>query len=333
MKKSAMDKIRLGIVGTNFVSDWLADAVSLIPDLELDSVLSRTEENGARFAEAHAVPSYFCDDESFFNSGLDAVYIAVPNSLHFEYTLRALNAGINVLCEKPIASNRAEFIKMRDAAEKSGLVLLEAMRPAYDPALDVIRGMMSEIGTVRHASLVFCQYSSRYDRYRSGEIMRAFMPEFSNAAVMDIGVYPIHICLRLFGYPTSEIISHSVILENGFEGAGEILIPYDSMSAVISYSKIADSHVLSTVTGEDGEITIDRISAPGEVNLTLRSGKSRTVRFSNPDGNMVHELREFCNIIRGGKNFHMAYSDMEMQIIDEVRRQNGIIFPADCRDL
>ena len=324
-----MNRIKLGIIGTNFVSDWLAEAAALTPDIDLTSVLSRSQENGAAFAERHGIPHHFENIDRFLKSGLDAVYIAVPNSLHCEYTLRALCTGLHVLCEKPIASNRAEFTEMQKAADSSGLVLLEAMRPAHDPALDEIRRMICEIGTVRHASLVFCQYSSRYDRYREGEILRAFTPEFSNAAVMDIGVYPIHVCLRLFGYPTSAVMSRSVILPNGFEGAGEIIMPYDGMSVRISYSKIADSRSPSTVTGEDGEITIDRMSAPGEISLSLRSGAARTVRFENPDGNMVHEVHEFCRLIRGGTNPHTAYSDMEMSILDEVRRQNGIKFPAD----
>lgn len=325
-----MNKLKLGIIGTNFVSDWLANAAERSEEIEAHAVLSRTEESGKAFAARHGIENVYTNEAEFLSSGIDAVYIATPNSLHSEYALRAIAAGLHVLCEKPIASNRKEFLMMRDAARSADVVLLEAMRPAYDPAYDDVRAMMKEIGAIRRASLIFCQYSSRYDKYREGEILRAFCPEYSNAAIMDIGVYPIHVCLRLFGFPTGDIMSKSVLLPNGFEGAGELLLPYDGMSVHISYSKTADSHSASVISGEDGEITIDRISAPGTITLNRRNGASDVRTYGGePEENMIYELREFVKVIRDEKNPHSEYSDMEMKVLDEVRRQNGILFPAD----
>lgn len=325
-----MEKIKLGIIGTNFVSDWMADATNVSDIFSPFAVLSRTEEKGASFAERHNIPNVFTDETDFLKSDIDAVYIASPNCFHCVHALSALSHGKHVICEKPISSNLREFESMVSAAEKNGLVLLEAMRPAHDPALTAVRKALPRIGKVRRAAFEFCQYSSRYDRYRGGEILRAFDPSYSNAAVMDIGVYPIHFCLRLFGRP-QRIKSSSVMLENGFEGAGCVILIYGDMSAVVSYSKICDSVLPSVIEGEDGSITIDKMSCPHEINLIPRGGEAEKIEFSYRSDNMVFELEEFGRLIRAGKfhHEHTEFSRMEMEILDEIRFQAGIVFPAD----
>lgn len=326
-----MSKIRLGIIGTNFISDQLCDAVRRTDEFELISVLSRTEERGKYYAQQQKIAHAYTDADEFFRSGIDAVYVASPNSVHSEYSLGAIKYGLNVLCEKPVASNLAEYTVMCNAAVEAHVVLLEAMRPAFDPALAAVKNALLRIGRVRRASLEFCQYSSRYDKFRSGEVLRAFDSTYSNAAVMDIGVYPIHFCLRLFGMPTGEIHSRSILLENGFEGSGEIILPYDGMTAVISYAKTFDSHTPSIIAGEDGAILIDKLSAPKNIYLELRDGTREKVDFEYCENNMVFELAEFAHLIREGvtEHVHSMYSAAELKIIDKVRLQNSIAFPAD----
>ena len=311
-----MKTIKLGMIGSNFVSDWLADSANASNVVELYAIYSRTREKGEEFASRHGIPNVFCDMEEFLSSDIDAVYIASPNCLHCEQTLAAVAHGKHVLCEKPIASNSAEYARMRRAAEEKGVILLEAMRPAFDPALEAVE---------------FCQYSSRYDKYRAGEILQAFRPEFSNSSLMDIGVYPVHFALRLFGEPTGEIKSSSVILPNGFEGSGEIIMPYGDMNVTVSYSKIFDSVTPSVIIGEDGAITIDKMSCPSLLTFIPRDGDPEAIPFNFSETNMDFEIAEFARLIRDGKvnNAHSRYSEMEMKVLDTVRAQNSIKFPAD----
>lgn len=326
-----MSKLKLGIIGSNFVSDWLCEATRLTEDFELHTVFSRTAEKGNAFAEKHSIGKVYTDFEQFLSSDIDAVYIASPNYAHAAQAVAAAEHGKHVLCEKPVSSNLAEYRKMRRAANEHKIVLLEAMRPAFDPALEAVKSLLPKIGRIRRASFEFCQYSSRYDKYREGEILQAFKSEFSNAAVMDIGVYPIHFCLRLFGRPTGQVWSKSVILENGFEGSGEILLPYDGMTAVISYAKTFDSVSPSIISGEDGSILIDKMSAPRKITLVPRKGEAEDIPFDFSENNMVFELSEFARLIKTGSfvNEHEEFSEMELRLLDTVRKQNGIVFPSD----
>ena len=326
-----MSKLKLGIIGSNFVSDWLCEATRLTEDFELRAVFSRTAEKGNAFAEKQSIGKVYTDFEQFLSSDIDAVYIASPNFAHAAQAVAAAEHGKHVLCEKPVSSNLAEYRAMRRAAHEHKVVLLEAMRPAFDPALEAVKRLLPKIGRIRRASFEFCQYSSRYDKYREGEILQAFKSEFSNAAVMDIGVYPIHFCLRLFGRPTGEVWSKSVILENGFEGSGEILLPYEGMTAVISYAKTFDSATPSIISGEDGSILIDKMSAPRKITLVPRKGEAEEIPFDFRENNMVFELSEFARLIRTGSfvNEHEEFSEMELRLLDTVRKQNGIVFPSD----
>ena len=326
-----MSKLKLGIIGSNFVSDWLCEATRLTEDFELRAVFSRTAEKGNAFAEKQSIGKVYTDFEQFLSSDIDAVYIASPNFAHAAQAVAAAEHGKHVLCEKPVSSNLAEYRAMRRAANEHKVVLLEAMRPAFDPALEAVKRLLPKIGRIRRASFEFCQYSSRYDKYREGEILQAFKSEFSNAAVMDIGVYPIHFCLRLFGRPTGQVWSKSVILENGFEGSGEILLPYEGMTAVISYAKTFDSATPSIISGEDGSILIDKMSAPRKITLVPRKGEAEDIPFDFRENNMVFELSEFARLIRTGSfvNEHEEFSEMELRLLDTVRKQNGIVFPSD----
>ena len=319
---------RIGIIGTNFVSDWLCEAAAETGLFVSAAVYSRTEESGRAFADKHGIPVVYMDMEAFLSSDLDIIYVASPNSLHCQHALAAMKHGKHVLCEKPIATTSAELELMKKTALENRCVLLEAMRPAFDPALQVVKDNLAKLGQIRRVCLEFCQYSSRYDKFKNGEIMNAFNPALGNAAIMDIGVYAVHVCLQLFGKPVGEILSKSVILQNGMEGMGTIFMPYADFQAEVVYAKIIDSVNGSCIIGENGSILIDKISVPGSVQLKLRGQEPVELLDTTVPNNMIYELRAFADLIERGDVEHkyMDVSTMEMEVLDAVRAQNNIVF-------
>ena len=156
--------LKIGMNGTNFISDDFCEAAALVPGAELSAVYSRKQETGDAFAARHGIPQVYTDYDEFLDSGLDAVYVASPNFAHCAQTLKALNHKKHVLCEKVMAVNEQEVRSMIDCARQNNVVLLEAMRPDFDPAYDLIEQNLPRIGKLRRATFEFCQYSSRYDR-------------------------------------------------------------------------------------------------------------------------------------------------------------------------
>lgn len=327
--------LKIGIIGTNFISDNFCDAAKLVPGVCLHTVYSRGRETGVFFAQKHAIPHVYNSYEDFLSSDIDAVYVASPNFVHCEQTVRALEHGKHVLCEKIMGVNEQEVRSMISCAQENGLVLLEAMRPDFDPVYDIIEETLPHLGCLRRVSFEYCQYSSRYDSFRNGIIQNAFNPQLGNAALLDIGVYCIHSLVRLFGMP-ERVTAFSTKLSNGFDASGIVLMKYAGMTAEAIYSKVSASVNPSVIQGEDGSLLIDYVSKPQTIEFCTRTGSRDPVTGGNRKvlpchparNNMIFEIQKFCELIADSRINHeyLNYSLDTVKIIDEVRRQCHISF-------
>ena len=147
--------------------------------------------------------------------------------------------GKHVLCEKPMASNTKEISEMMKVANEHSVVLMEALKTTLVPNFLAIKENLHKIGQVRRYFSSYCQYSSRYDKYKEGIVLNAFNPAFSNGALMDSGIHCLYPAVTLFGEP-KQVQATSHMLESGVDGEGSILLTYDEMDAVIMYSKISN---------------------------------------------------------------------------------------------
>jgi predicted dehydrogenase len=337
-----MDKIRFGVVGTNFITDWVIAGAREDSRFELSAVCSRTEERAKEYATKHNIPHIFTSlEEMVASDKVDAIYIASPNYMHAKQSILAMSHGKHVLCEKPMASNAKEVRQMIEASNRYGVALMEAMKSTLSPNFIAVRDNLERIGKPRRYFASFCQYSSRYDKFKEGIVLNAFKPELSNGAMMDIGVYTIYPLVALFGKPNS-ISAQGIVLSSGADGQGAVNMEYDGMNATVLYSKIANSHLPAEIEGEEGNILIDKIQTPTTVRFIPRSapasGKEVCLdgeRLSQEDthNEYYYEIKEFIDIILDGRteseiNSHET-SLTTIEIIDEVRRQLGVKYLAD----
>lgn len=326
--------IRFATIGTNFITEWFLEAVGYCEGLTYEAAYSRTEETARTFAVKHGA-GRICTDlpELAEAEDIDAVYIASPNSLHCEQAVLMMQHGKHVLCEKSIASNSRELERMIAAARENQVVLLEAMRPAFDPGLAVIRDNLPKLGKIRRVSFQYGKYSSRYDRFKAGIVENAFDPAFSNGALMDIGVYCVHSLVKLFGSP-QKIHAEALMLESShgsIDGAGTILAQYPDMLADVMYSKICDNRLPSQIQGENGTMLIRDIPDPTDITIHYHNGEREDIPIGKEGINMIYEVREWRRLIEGhlSGEEHNRYSVMAMELMDEARRQTGLVFPAD----
>jgi predicted dehydrogenase len=325
--------IKFATIGTNWITEEWIKAAKEVPDFILTAVYSRTEEKAKEFAAKVGAERTFTSLEEMAKSdAIDAVYIASPNSFHAEQAIFLMNHGKHVLCEKPIASNTKEVQAMIDAARKNNVVLMEAMKTTLLPNFQTIRKHIHKIGKVRRYVASYCQYSSRYDAYKQGIVLNAFNPAFSNGALMDLGIYCLYPMVVLFGKPQS-LKANSVMLESGVDGEGSIVLNYGDMDAVVMYSKITNSYTPSEIQGEEGSILIDAIHTPTKVEIHYRDGRVEDITQPQTHHPMYYETKEFIELIQNGKreseiNSH-DHSLTTMEIMEEARKQTGIVFPAD----
>lgn len=324
------DMIRFGMIGTGKIAEKFWQANRYGKDFELTAVYSRTLERARQFGFQKGQLQYFDDLEAFANSDcIDAVYVASPNCCHYEQVMTLLKAGKHVLCEKPMASNLEQAQEMFAEAEKQNLILLEGMRSIYAPSFQKMIPYMETLGTIRRATLQYCQYSSRYDNYKRGIVENAFKPELSNGALMDIGVYVVSCMIRLFGAPKS-IKASGVKLHNGVDGAGTILMEYPDMIGEAIYSKITDSAMPSQIQGEDASMLIQEIENVKDLRI-VRKGVVQSIHFEQSDNILNYETQEFIKMIKTDMGWEKSKEiTLEtMKVLDEARKQLHIVFPAD----
>lgn len=328
-------KIKFGIIGTNFISDYMIEGGKLDERFEAYAVYSRSAERGEEFAKKHGIQKVYTSlDEMLADDKVDVVYIASPNYIHCKQTIKCIEAGRSVLCEKPMASNAKEACMMVEKAREKGVLLMEAMIPTISPAFDVALKNLHRVGLIRRYFASYCQYSSRYDNFKKGIIANAFKPELSNGAVMDIGVYCLYPMMMLFGLPRN-LTASCTKLANGIDGQGTVVAEYEGFDAVAIYSKIADSTLCSEIQGEDGTLIFDRINDPKKVVFKSRDkSKPEEILYNKPDDNpYYHEIKHFIDLMDSGQTESqkntLDNSINTLSVVDEIRRQCGLKFPSD----
>lgn len=325
--------INIGVIGSNFITDRLIEGAREVSDAKIAAVYSRTEERAKEYANKHGIEHIFTNLEDMAKSDLiDAVYVASPNALHASQTILFLNHKKHVLCEKAFASNTKEADEMIKAAKENNVVLMEAMKTTLLPNFKLIKDNLHKIGKVRKYFASFCQYSSRYDKYKAGEVLNAFKNELSNGAIMDIGVYCISPMVNLFGKPNT-VKANGIMLKTGVDGEGSVVFGYDDMDGVVIYSKISNSYIPSEIQGEEGNIIISKINSFENVKIIYRDGREEVLSSEQKEADMCYEVEEFVNLIKSGekesKINSLKVSRDVIEVIEEARKQIGVIYPAD----
>ena len=323
-------KIKFITIGTGTIVDKMINGAKQSDFFELYGVYSRTPEKAEEFRVKHNAQNAFSDLDEVAHSCADVIYIASPTSCHYEQAKLMLAHKKHVLCEKPACSNAREVMELTELAKENGVLFLEAMRPVFAPGYKWIEDNLYRIGKIRQVTFTYCQYSSRYDNFKKGIVENAFKPELSNGALMDIGVYPIHVMLSLFGKPQS-VQASAYILKDSIDGCGSAILKYDDFLGTVSYSKIADSKLPCEIQGEDGVLEFSPVGTPVSAKLTLRNGETIVPEIPTMEYDIFYEVDAFCKMIISDKNTD-KYNRVTLETIelmDEIRKQCNICFPAD----
>ena len=126
-------------------------------------------------------------------------------------------------------------------------------------------------------------------------------------------------------------LADSLFLENGVDGAGSVIASYGNKQAEIIYSKITDSKLPTQIQGENGCMVIEQCPIIKKITIYYRNGETEELQFDKRDNPMIYETKDLIRLIKEHKVDHqfLRASEIEMDITDEVRRQTGIVFPAD----
>lgn len=324
--------IKLAIIGTNWITEKFVEAALETSSYQLTALYSRDADKGKQFADKFGgTQTIFTDLMQFAMApDFDAVYIASPNSLHFEQAKLLLEHGKHVICEKPLTSNLALTEQLINIAKQQQKVLFEALKIYYLPNYQIVRDYLPKLGKIRKALLNYCQYSSRYPRYLAGENPNTFNPQFSNGSIMDIGVYPLNFAIGLWGTP-KQLQASAYVLASGVDGHGSVLMNYGEFDVVIWHSKVSDSIIASEIQGEEGSLIIKHLSIAQEVIYQPRQGKPEVVSIQHRNNDMYYEAQAFADLIKAQQIEHQGldYSKQASALLTQIRQLTNVVFPAD----
>ena len=195
--------IKFGIIGTNWITQQYVDAAHATNEWKLVGVYSRTIEKAKSFGEKNGATKFYDQIEDLANDPeIDAVYIASPNSLHFQQAQQVLAADKAAVVEKPIVANPTEWEELHQTLEAHPKArLFEAARHLHEPNFQAIQKQVGELELIQGATLTYAKYSSRYDSYLAGNEPNIFSLKFAGGALQDLGVYLAYDAVAWFGMP------------------------------------------------------------------------------------------------------------------------------------
>ncbi|ABU73249.1 Gfo/Idh/MocA family protein [Vibrio campbellii] len=322
---------KLAVIGTNWISQQFVEAAIQTKEFYLHAVYSRDVEKAREFGSPYNVEAYYDNlDALGADESVDAVYIASPNSFHAPQAVQMLKAGKHVICEKPMASNYSLAQAMFKTAEENNVVLFEAFMSPYTPNFQVLKDSLPTIAPLCHATISYCQYSARYQKYLNGENPNTFNPDFSNGSIMDIGYYCVGSAVELFGEPNS-VQASAHILSSGVDGCGSVTLAYDCFNVNLLHSKVSDSLIPSEFQGEQGSLLVDMIATGRGVERILRGEDKEVLTLPQEENHMYYEVQAFAKQLKLGSIApQMKQRSLTVaKVLTEVRRQTGVVFPAD----
>jgi predicted dehydrogenase len=340
-------KLRWGILGTGNIAGQFTTGVLASRRGVVAAVGSRNAETAQGFARKYEIAGIHGSYEALISDpGVDAIYNSAPNSLHAEWTIRALQAGKHVLCEKPIGMDAAEAERMFDAAKRAGRVLMEAFMYRTHPqtlaVVDVVKS--GAIGQLRLIRTSFC--------YRTRKIQGnvRFVRELGGGGLMDIGCYCISFARFFAGEEPSAISAvanfHSA---SGVDelAAGTLIFPSGIISS-FTCGMCAHADNSAYLLGTEGFIEIpvpwkpmsgstfvitrgvepkmDRPAGNGGPATSAPPREVRTVEFS---GHLYGiEADDFAAAALDGAPPRISPQESigNMRVLDEMRRQIGLKF-------
>jgi predicted dehydrogenase len=327
MTSNLSNRLRIGTLGAARITPMaLVRPARQLDSVEIVAVAARDPAKAAKFAGRHGIARVHASYAALLaDPDIDAIYNPLPNGLHCEWTIRALEAGKHVLCEKPLASNADEARQMADAAARTGRVLVEAFHYRYHPLMGRVREILDagDIGEIRHVEAVMA-----IPVPVPGDIRYRF--DLAGGATMDMGSYTVNL-VRFLGGGDPEVVSARARLSSpGVDRrmAAQFRLPGGATGEMLcSLFSATLPSVRARVLGSQGELRVTNPIAPHLFHrLTLRRGTTSTRERVRGDATYTHQLRAFAAHVRGGPAMATDAEDgvANMRVIDAIYAAAGL---------
>ncbi|MFK8242862.1 MULTISPECIES: Gfo/Idh/MocA family oxidoreductase [unclassified Facklamia] len=319
--------INVGIIGAGKIAAKMAKTIHGVDKANAYAIASRDAERALSFAETHGFKKAYHSYEALVrDENVDLVYVATPHNFHFKHAKLALENGKHVLCEKAITLNAKELTELIAIATERQLTFVEAIWSRFMPLHLQLKSLL-DTGAIGEPQILYGNLS-----YYLEHVERMYNPHLAGGALLDLGVYPVHYALSLFGNDYQSIQSTMMKTELGVDRHTAITLQYaDGKIAQLMCSMNAFEQS-SKIYGTNGRIETTGIHHIEEIRVYDKENNcTQVIKRPNDIGGFEFELAETIKMIEE----HKIESDIVthadslavMQVLDTVRQQNDFIYP------
>ena len=312
-------------IGTGQIARKVAKQLVTNPGHTIVSVFNRTKAKAEKFAKIYHSTVYESALEAINDPRVDGVYIATTNETHFSFCKLCLENHKPVLCEKPITGNAEELKELIKLSKENNTFLKEAMWTWFNPVANKVKQWIKEerIGKILSVDCIFNMPIFGYNKAKG----RYINPSRYGGALLDLGVYSVRYVYELFGKPKA--ITAKGKLYNGIDLLNDSIFEYDGFKAHVGsqINALVGEHCI--IKGEKGIIKVPLFHMASKAVLKTKEGKEV---FRDRNKKFATQFRVVAEYIKGEQPNTLVSLDSSlnvMELMDEIRRQIGVIFPCD----
>ena len=315
--QSSDRKVRWGVLGYARIARMqVIPAIARAGNAELCAIASRSLDKLAEAHNAHAIPHGYDDYNDFIaDLDIDAIYVPLPNALHHEWAIRAMQAGKHVLCEKPLALNAHQAGEMIDAAKHNGCLLMEAFMYRYSARFAKLKEILASgvLGELRHINASFRFLLDRPNTIKT-------QSDLGGGALYDVGCYPVDLLGAITGNRPIDVTA-SGYFENGVDVNASALLRYENgLIAALHCGFNAYGRNYAEFIGSKGMLEINDMfgESAGEIKLSTADGVQ--IIPVAPCDRYAAQIRDFSDAIIHGRAPRLALQEslMNMQVLDQI---------------
>lgn len=319
------EPIRWAIVATGAIAATFAADLRATPDAEVVAVASRTRRRARAFATEHGIARSYDDvDAMLADGGIDVIYVATPHPQHTDPTRRALEAGVAVLCEKPLATDPAEAAALIALARERGVFLAEAMWLRCHPLVLEAQRLVAD-GAIGELRLITGDlgFRARYDP--DG---RLWSPALGGGALLDVGIYPVTFARCFLPEAPALLAVAGSLAPTGVDADATVLLGLDGVQARLSCSLVAPVPSTASLVGTTGELRFDApLYDPPRRTLVRPGADPDTVVRADDVPPYGYEIAEVHACLRAGRTESALIPHAEtlevLGLLDDARRRLG----------
>lgn len=323
-------KIRIGILGlANIATRSIIPSVQNLSDLyDLVGIASRDFTKAKKFSEINNLKAYRNYSDLIINGNLDAIYIPLPNSLHFEWAKSALENNINVLVEKPLATSLLEVKTLTNIARKNKLILFETYQFRFHKQLKKIKYLIQNdaIGKIRNLRATFC-FPPFFDQKNI-----RYQKELLGGSLLDAGSYTVKISQILLGHEL-KVIGSSLTIPKGKNvdiwGSAILENNNKDITSFLHFGFDNFYKCAIEILGSEGEINTNRIfTAPSdyEALIHLKNNKNSFDFKIDKDDHFINMFKYFYELNFNQEKYEEEYfSNIDQaRIIEAIKQKSGL---------